>query len=160
MVLTTGLIPATKQTNKFVDDKCGNFMTTLILRLPESEFKVLFDEMVQRYDRGTIPDHLNADCKKLSSSLHNNLLRAMTFYRLSLILFDKRFKGSYNVYSTTRCCAGQLIQIDAAYYICLYLSRLYSFEWLLLLCRDRVWFYVTLFFSNISVRHLTMNVEA
>lgn len=73
---------------KFVDDKCGNLLTTLTLRLPESEFKVLFDRMAHWCDAGTIPDQLNADCKKVGVSLHNNLLRAVPFYRLSLRLFD------------------------------------------------------------------------
>lgn len=74
---------------KLVDEKCVDMLTALTLKLPESEFKILYDGLSQWCGDGKIPSEATQACATMRIPLLQiDLLRAMPFYRLCLKLFD------------------------------------------------------------------------
>ena len=68
-------------------------LTALTLKFPESEFKILYNGLSQWCGDGNniniIPTEITSACEETRiSSLQNNLLCAMPFYRLCRKLFD------------------------------------------------------------------------
>lgn len=74
---------------KTVDEKCGDLLTVLALRLPESEFKNIFESLCQWCDHGSISKQGASVCNEVEKKLVNNLVRAVPFYRMIVKLFEK-----------------------------------------------------------------------
>lgn len=73
----------------YVSGKCGDFVTSLTLRLPESEFKKIFDNFAQWCEAESLFKRASAVCHKHDLQLQKTLLRAVPFYETVVKLFGK-----------------------------------------------------------------------
>lgn len=71
------------------DDICGDMLTTLTLRLSESDFKKMLGSLVHWYEGGCLPDSVSSASTTWKITLEKNLLRAVPFFRILVKLFKK-----------------------------------------------------------------------
>lgn len=72
-----------------VDEACGDILTSLTLRLSESDFKKLLGNLVQWFEAGSLPEPVSAACADMKIVLDQNMVRALPFFKIVVKLFKK-----------------------------------------------------------------------
>ncbi|CAN8074810.1 unnamed protein product [Agarophyton chilense] len=84
-----GSIDALLSEYRDVDHNSADALTSVVLKLPESKFKELFNGLLQWCDGGSISVEALSSCETFGVEVTPNVTRATPFYRVVLRFFEK-----------------------------------------------------------------------
>lgn len=71
-----------------VDESSAEALTAMVLKLSESDFKSMFNKLMQWCNGGALSDELAGACEVHGVSVEKNVLRALPFYRVTVKMFE------------------------------------------------------------------------